>query len=88
LTTELYIIVYCAFKILPALQAFVIYGCLIGGLFYLTKTVLNIFVNTSEESKIIFNSKSSIKYTAVFPYIKREMAKFEDREINQQLENV
>jgi hypothetical protein len=27
-----------------------------------------------------FNSRKSIKYSAVFPYIKREMAKFEDRE--------
>jgi hypothetical protein len=79
---ELHIIVNLIFKVLPVVQKLVILGCLIAGVFFLRLSILSIFKKSqfSSESQTKSNSKASIKYTAVFPYIKREIAKFEDRE--------
>lgn len=52
------------------------------GVSYLAAALGNFFFIAIplRQSNVKFNSKKSIKYTAVFPYIKREIAKFEERE--------
>lgn len=82
LTPFLHFVVNMAFKVLPVAQIVLVCLLMLAGVSCLAATLANVFFLTisSEQSNLKFNSKKSIKYTAVFPYIKREMAKFEERE--------
>ena len=68
------------FNILPILQKVFICLFMLIGIAYLITLIANFFCHSSKPSDIGMNSQKSIKYTAVFPYIKREMARFEERE--------
>ena len=68
-----------AFKVLPVVQIITIVISMLFGLFYLTAAFGDaVFVIAMPSRRL--TSNKSIKYTAVFPYLKREIAKFEDRE--------
>lgn len=84
LTPGIHVLLCLALKILPVVQIIIVCLLALVGLSCLATSFLNLFCFSfpSEQSNngIKFTSKKSIKYTAVFPYIKREMAKFEERE--------
>lgn len=79
LTPQLDFVLKMAFSVLPVTQNIFICLLVLGGISCLAATFLIFFFfNISvEQSNLNFES---IKYTAVFPYIKREIAKFEERE--------
>lgn len=84
LTPGLHVLLFLALKALPVLQIIVVCVVFLLGLSYLVVSFLNLFCfpfpSKQSNSDMKFTSKQSIKYTAVFPYIKREIAKFEERE--------
>jgi hypothetical protein len=82
LTPALDVILYMAFNALPVAQNVIVCLLMLAGISCLAVTLFSCFCfNISlEQSNMKFNSRKSIKYTAVFPYIKREIAKFEERE--------
>lgn len=83
LTPELRIWVFFLFNFLPPMQTCIIYLLGICGISLFAGVVLIycFFKHSSIDSTTIqYNTKHSIKYTAMFPYIKREIAKFEDKE--------
>ena len=64
-----------AFIVLPIIQKLIIYILAFIGAAGIALCALKYFIFCD-----LPDYKKSIKYTAVFPYIKREMAKFEDKE--------
>lgn len=82
LTPSLDIILYLAFNALPVVQFLTVCLLMLAGISCLVVTLFNCFCLdiSLKQSNLKFYSRKSIKYTAVFPFIKREMAKFEDRE--------
>lgn len=92
LTPVLDVILYLAFTALPVAQNIIVFLLMLAGISCLAVTLFSCFCFKIplEQSNMKFNSRKSIKYSAVFPYIKREMAKFEerDREVVLRVENV
>lgn len=82
LTPALEIILKLLFNVLPVAQKVIIYLFAFGAISCVAASILiYFFVRISEdETSNECIQRRSIKYTAVFPYIKREMAKFEDKE--------
>lgn len=82
LTPSLHVILYLAFNALPVVQFSTVCLLMVAGISCLVVTLFNCFCFdiSLKQSNLKFYSRKSIKYTAVFPFIKREMAKFEDRE--------
>ncbi|CAG9807146.1 unnamed protein product [Chironomus riparius] len=72
---SLNIILIIAFIILPIIQKLIIYILAFIGAAGIALCALKYFLFCD-----LPDNKKSIKYSAVFPYIKREMAKFEDKE--------
>ena len=65
-----------AFNILPLAQKVLVYTLAFIGCSGIALCLLKYFLFCNLPS----DTKHSIKYTAVFPYIKREVAKLEERE--------
>lgn len=92
LTFRLIFILKMAFNILPVVQNAIICLLIFTGFLCLAGALANFFYFdiSSEQSDVNFDPRKSIRYTAVFPYIKMEIAKFEDRgcEAIQKMETV
>ncbi|CRK92365.1 CLUMA_CG005909, isoform A [Clunio marinus] len=89
LTPSLDVILKMCFIYLPVVQNIIIGLLVLGGFFSIVLMFLHIIFSVSEkhQTNLRFNS---IKYTAVFPFIKQEIAKFDerDREMVQKVESV
>lgn len=83
LTPRLKLWVFLLFNFFPPMQTFIVYLLGICGVSLFAGVVLIycFFKHSPIDSTTIkYDSKRSIKYTAMFPYIKREIAKFDDKE--------
>jgi hypothetical protein len=86
LTPSLDIILNLAFNILPVVQKIIVYILAFIGCSGIAMCLLKFFLLCNLPK----DTKKSIKYTAVFPYIKREIAKLEEkeREMMQRIDSV
>ena len=83
LTPNLRMWVFLLFNFFPPMQTCIIYLLGICGVSLFAGVVLiYCFFKHSpiDSTSIQYDPKRSIKYTAMFPYIKREIAKFDDKE--------
>jgi Na+(H+)/acetate symporter ActP len=78
LPPELDFLINLAFNVLPIAQTIVIYLLLFVGLSGISWCLLKYFYYNFSES--LSESRVSVKYMVVFPYIKREIAKLEEKD--------
>jgi hypothetical protein len=76
LTPWLDFVLNMAFNVLPVIQKVIVYVLAFVGCSGVALCSLQYFLFCDLPD----DKKKSIKYTAVFPYIKREIAKFEEKE--------
>lgn len=90
LTPFLHIVLQLAFNILPVVQKLAIFLLMVVGVYYFITLIANFFFIPISVDPLStkFDSRKSIKYTAVYPYLNQEMVEIEKRELIEKVETV
>lgn len=90
LTPFLHTVLQLAFNILPVAQKLTIFLLMVVGVYYFITLIANFFFIPISVDPLStkFDSRKSIKYTAVYPYLNQEMVEIEKRELIEKVETV
>lgn len=90
LTPFLHTVLQLAFNILPVVQKLTIFLLMVVGVYYFITLIANFFFIPISVDPLAtkFDSRKSIKYTAVYPYLNQEMVELEKRELIEKVETV
>lgn len=90
LTPFLHTVLQLAFNILPVVQKLTIFMLMVVGVYYFITLIANFFFIPISVDPLStkFDSRKSIKYTAVLPYLNQEMVEIEKRELIEKVETV
>lgn len=90
LTLFLHTVLQLAFNILPVVQKLTIFLLMVVGVYYFITLIANFFFIPISVDPLStkFDTRKSIKYTAVLPYLNQEMVEIEKRELIEKVETV